>query len=234
MRVLIDPRAGVTDEPVDPAPSDDVLAELYAAPSLPWLRVNMVSSVDGAVTGVDGKSGSINNEIDRQVFAALRGLADAVVVGAGTARVEGYRPLDRPLVVVSRSGQLPERLRDAPSGSVLMATCGVAAGLPATRELIGEDNLLVLGSHRVDLRALRDRLAERGLRSLTCEGGPHLLRDLLAAEVVDELCATVVPRLVGGLGPRITDGPLVEQPLRLHSLLESDGTLLARWLVGVR
>ena len=88
MRVLIDPRAGVTDEPVDPAPSDDVLAELYAAPSLPWLRVNMVSSVDGAVTGVDGKSGSINNEIDRQVFAALRGLADAVVVGAGTARVE--------------------------------------------------------------------------------------------------------------------------------------------------
>jgi riboflavin biosynthesis pyrimidine reductase len=110
----------------------------------------------------------------------------------------------------------------------------VAPELALARERVGAEPVLVLGFQSVDLVALRGRLVERGLRHLLCEGGPHLLRDLLAARVVDELCTTVVPRLVGGLGPRITDGPLAEAPLRLHGLLEDDGTLLARWLVGVR
>lgn len=230
MRVLIDPRSPGGAAEV----ADGDLSALYAALSLPWLRVNMVSSVDGAATGASGTSGSINNDADQQVFDALRRMADAVVVGAGTARIEGYRLADRPLVLVSRSGRVPERLRAGEPGSVLMATCERAPGLGETRDLLGADQVLVLGSHRVDLAALKERLVERGLRDLLCEGGPHLLRDLLSAGVVDELCSTVVPRLVGGLGPRITDGPLVEAPLRLHGLLEDDGTLLARWLVGVR
>lgn len=229
MRVLVDPRGGgggqdvVTD-----------LAAFYAPVSLPWLRVNMVSTVDGAATGATGKSDSVNNDADKLAFDALRVQADAVIVGAGTARIEGYHTMEKPLVVVSRSGRVPETLRGSTRGNLLMATCAAAADLPATRELVGEENVLLLGSHRVDLTALRARLVERGLRNLLCEGGPHLLRDLLTAGVVDELDATVVPKLVGGLGPRITDGPLVEVPLRLHGLLESDGTLLARWLVGVR
>jgi riboflavin biosynthesis pyrimidine reductase len=229
VRILIDPqRVGAGDR------AEVELAAFYAAPSLPWLRANMVASVDGAATGETGRSDSINNAADKQVFDTLRALADAVVVGAGTARVEGYRPADRPLVLVSRSGALPERLLDGPPGTVLLATCEVAPGLAVARERLGAEQVLVLGSHSVDLVALRGRLVERGLRHLLCEGGPHLLRDLLAARVVDELCTTVVPRLVGGLGPRITDGPLAEAPLRLHGLLEDDGTLLARWLVGVR
>lgn len=230
VRVLIDPGGGDGPRELD----DDDLASFYEAPRLPWLRVNMVSSVDGAATGTSGKSGSINNAVDKRAFDLLRVLADAVLVGAGTARIEGYGPLDRPLVVVSRSGQVPEPLRDAPRGSVLMATCSVAAGLAPARDLLGAEQVLVLGSHRVDLGTLRERLVERGLRNLLCEGGPHLLRDLLSADVVDELAATVVPRVVGGLGPRILDGPPIEAPLSLHGLLESDGTLLARWLVGVR
>ena len=71
----------------------------------PWLRVNMVSTVDGSATGEGGRSGSINNEADERVFHILRGLADAIIVGAGTARAEGYGPADPPLVLVSRSGR---------------------------------------------------------------------------------------------------------------------------------
>ena len=63
----------------------------------------MVSSVDGAATGESGKSGSLNNAADKRVFDHLRAVADVIVVGAGTARVEGYRPADRPIVVVSRA-----------------------------------------------------------------------------------------------------------------------------------
>lgn len=209
----------------------DDLESLYAAPSTPWLRVNMVSTLDGAVTGESGRSGAISNDFDRRVFDLLRTLADVVVVGAGTARVEGYRPADLPIVVVSRSGRLPEKLRDVEPGRVILATCQHAPELTETRKLMPAGDILMLGSHRVDLPAMRRRLEERGFRHILCEGGPHLLRDLLDQGVVDELDATVVPRLVSGLHPRVTDGPPIDVPLRLSTLLEESGTLLGRWLV---
>ena len=150
-----------------------------------------------------------------------------VVVGAGTARIEGYRPADRPIVVVSRSGRVPEKLRDVEPGRVLLATCQHAPELAEARRLLGADDLLVLGSPpRRPGRAMRRRLEERGFTHLLCEGGPHLLRDLLDQGVVDELDATVVPRLVSGLHPRITNGPPIDVPLELTVLLEEHDTLL--------
>ena len=211
---------------------DGDLREVYAAPQTPWLRVNMVSTVDGAATGEDGQTGSINNDADQRVFHLLRELADAVVIGAGTARAESYPPLAKPTVVVTRSGGLPVRLRGAEPGRVLMATVSVAPGLEEARDLLGADNVMVLGSHRVDLAAMKQELVDRGFGDLLCEGGPHLLRDLLDQGVADEVDCTFVPRIVSGLHPRITDGPPVDVPLRLHALVEEEGTLLGRWFAG--
>ncbi len=225
MRILTGP-----DGPRDDVTDADLL-RLYAAPSTPWLRANMVSTIDGAATGESGRSGSINNEVDKRVFDTLRSLADAILVGAGTAEAEGYRPADRPLVLISRSGRVPERLRDAEPGRVLLATCQAATGLDRAREQLGADQVLVMGGHRVDLAELKRRLVDRGWQHLLCEGGPHVLRDLLDQGVLDELDATVVPRLVGGPHPRITDGAPVDVPLRLALLLEQEHTLLARWFV---
>ena len=187
-------------------PDTDDLGELYAPPRTPWLRVNMVSTVDGAATGESGTSGSINNAADKQVFDHLRATCDVIVVGAATARAEGYGPADRPIVVVSRRDEVPEGLRGAPAGSVVVRPLG-------------------------DAVAFRAWLLEQGWSTVLCEGGPTLLGHLLGAGVVDELCTTVVPRAVGGDHGRIAVGAPVDAPLRLHTLLEQDGTLLARWLV---
>jgi riboflavin biosynthesis pyrimidine reductase len=187
-------------------PQTEDLDELYAVPRLPWLRVNMVSTVDGAAAGDTGKSGSINNAADKRVFDHLRSVADVIIVGAGTARAEGYRPTDRPIVVVSRRDEAPDTLRGAEPGTVLVEPLG-------------------------DAGAFRQSLVDRGWNRILCEGGPTLLGELLAAGVVDELCTTTVPRLVGGVRQRIVQGLPVNLPLRLHTLLESEGTLLARWLV---
>jgi riboflavin biosynthesis pyrimidine reductase len=207
------------------------LREVYAAPETPWLRVNMVSTIDGAATGESGLTASINNEPDQRVFRLLRELADCVVIGAGTARTEGYPPLDVPTVVVSRSGSVPEKMRGADPGRVLLATVSVAAGLEDARDVLGADNVLVLGSHRVDLAALKQALVDRGFGDILCEGGPHLLRDLLAQGVADELDCTFVPRMVAGVQSRITDGPPVDVALTLHTLVEQAGTLLGRWFI---
>lgn len=212
--------------------ADDDLSALYAAPDRPWLRVNMVATVDGAATGEDGTSRSINNGTDKVVFDLLRELSDAVVVGAGTVRIEGYAVGRKPLVIVSRTGSVPPTQRAAERGKVLMATVSTAPYLTEARGILGNENVLVLGSHRVDLARLKDELVLRGFRHLLSEGGPHLLRDLLDQGVADELDVTVVPRILSGSHRRITDGPPVDVPLRLATLVEHDGTLLARWLVG--
>ena len=223
MRILTDEIGGASGEVDD-------LAALYRPPSLPWLRVNMVSTLDGAANGQSGKSGSINNDADKQVFRALRAQADAIVVGAGTARTEGYRVAPVPLVIVSRRGDVPEQLRDAPEGSVLLATCAESPGLAEARALLGPSNVVVAGDDQVDLAATRELLVERGFRNLLSEGGPHLLRDLLAAGAVDELCLTWVPRIIGGVHPRILEGADVDVELRLGVLLEEGDTLIGRWL----
>lgn len=207
------------------------LAGLYAAPAGPWFRANMVSTVDGAAAGADGRSGTINNEIDKEVFHLLRAQADAIVVGAGTARAERYRPSVKPVVVVTRTGALPPTLQVAPSGSVLIATHAAAPELAATRALLGADQVLVLGEDRVDLQRLRPVLADRGLEQVVCEGGPSLLRDALAAGILDEICLTWVPLLLGGETQRLLTGAPLELALRLGVLLERDGTLLGRWWI---
>lgn len=209
--------------------TDPDLRAAYAPPRSPWLRLNFVTTLDGAAQGPDGLSGSINNPADHRVFRALRKLADVLVVGAGTIRDEEYRPNPRPMVVVTRSGAVPMSLRAGDLGHVHVATGSQAPHLAESRELLGEDRVLVLGETQPDLVLLRHTLVERGHENILCEGGPHLARDLLAARVVDELCLTTVPRLISGDHLRLAAGPPVDVPLDLRLLIEEDGTLLGRW-----
>ena len=218
----------------DPS-TPDGLREVYAPLRLPWLRVNMVSSVDGAAQGGDGLSGTVNTGADREVFHLLRGMADVILVGAGTVRAERYGPARTPLVIVSGSGNVPVTVRGAEPGAVRLATVAGAPLLAEAQQLLGEEHVYVVGdaagNSGVDLHALVDLLHGLGLRQVLCEGGPSLLGDLIRADLVDELCQTTTPRLLAGDGRRIMGGPALDVPLSLAALLEDDGTLLARWLV---
>ncbi|GAA0968010.1 2,5-diamino-6-ribosylamino-4(3H)-pyrimidinone 5'-phosphate reductase [Nocardioides aquaticus] len=228
MRLLLGP-----DAPRDVAVDD--LAGLYArpadAPDGPWIRACMISSLDGAATGPDGLSGGLNNEPDHAVFGALRGLVDAVLVGAGTARDEGYGPADVPIVLLSRGGRVPDGLRDAEPGRVVMVVPAGAEHLGEAEQVLGADNVWVVGEDEIDFAALRDRMTAAGWREVTCEGGPTTLAALLAAGLIDEVAATVVPRVLAGEHARMSMGPDVDVDLDLISLLEQDGTLLGRWRV---
>jgi riboflavin biosynthesis pyrimidine reductase len=232
-----------------PSPAEDVeLAEAYAYPDdgRTWVRANMVSSVDGAAV-VDGRSEGLSTPGDKRVFAALRGLADAVLVGAGTARTEGYRSLrakpehgsrrralgQRPApVLVLVSGRL-DLDPDSPlfhggAERTLVVTSAASGG--RREQLASVADVIVAGTTRVDISAALDALSDRGLTRILCEGGPHLLADVAAAGRLDELCLTVAPQLVGGDGSRILAGPHLDKSVALAQLLEDDGALFARYV----
>ena len=147
----------------------------------PWCAANMVSTVDGAATGEGRRSGAINNAADKGVFDTLRGLADAVVVGAGTARAEGYRPAAVPIVLVSRSGGRAPSCCAAPRRARPAGDLRRAPGLDDTRAVLGDEHVLVLGEDTVDLGALPGALAGRGCPTCCARAGRTCARDLLAA-----------------------------------------------------
>ena len=216
------------------------------------VRANFISSVDGAVT-VAGLSRGLQTPGDNRVFAVLRDLADAVLVGAGTARLEGYavvrlstrrRAVRRefgldetlPTVVVSHSLQVdPRSALFAASGPRTIVITRAAADQSVRAQLESVADVLVCGDEVVDLGAARLALAERGLTRLVCEGGPTLFAGLAQAGLVEELCLTVSPQLAGPGAGRIVGGPgwpldmAGRNPLRLEGLLVEDEALFCRY-----
>lgn len=249
LRVLLPGPAEIGEISGDDEGLLQALADLYAypdpTPRRGWLRASMISTLDGSATGGDGLSGSIGGPADRAVFTALRGLADVVLVGAGTVRAEGYRvPTAKPgfaarrrargqspateLAILTRSGDVPEQAMGERGGYVI--TCA-AADVSRLQERYGAERVIVAGTDDVEPRSAAGALAERGLTRLLLEGGPHVLGQALAAGVVDELCLTLSGVLVAGQGPRIAVGPDTRHRMTLAHLAQAGDLLLGRWLV---
>lgn len=252
--------AGPSGRPDTPAPSirrvwpepyahpldEAALTEAYARAAQPYLRVNFVSSVDGAVT-LDSYSAGLSGPVDKRVFGVLRKVCDVLLVAAGTLRHEGYRALrlDEPrrawrrerglpeyptLVVVSRSLRLDPAqaaFADAPVRPVVLTTTDAVAP-PGLSDVV---DLLRCGTGSVDLAAGLAALRERGFGQVLCEGGPHLFGALTAADLVDEVCLTVSPLLAGPGPGRITagDGSVPRGMTLRHVLAGEDGMLLLRY-----
>jgi riboflavin biosynthesis pyrimidine reductase len=233
--------------PNDRQLDDAELAEFYRCPNdRRWVRANFVSTLDGAAQGPDHRSGSISGPADKRAFALLRALADVILVGAGTARAEKYGPAGirpefaairkahghtdetPPIAVVTNSLDLPEQLLEDPRTLVF------APGRRATEcaALAERVQVVLSADDRVDIRQVLSTLDERGYRRISCEGGPHLFGELVAHDVLDELCLTLAPLLLPGDALRVTQGVAITQPLRLRpaGFLHDDGFLFSRWL----
>ncbi|MBA3266203.1 MAG: pyrimidine reductase family protein [Nocardioidaceae bacterium] len=226
--------------------SYDDLIELYDYPAKKaWVRANFVSSLDGAVQGSDHKSASLSSKADKRVLGLLRSLADVVVIGAHTARVEDYRPVkstDRRTVIRQRLGLSP-----APAMAVVSRSLDISASLlegghaptlvitsessPKNRRLdiARRTPVIVAGETSVDFAEAVDALVQRSFHRILCEGGPTLMHSVVASGRLDELCLTWTPVIASGDALRLTDGAAVEPPyqLRLKQLLEEDSELFA-------
>ena len=215
-----------------------------APPDRPYLGLNMVSSLDGKAT-LDWRTKGLSSEVDRRVFHLLRTQADAVMVGAGTAREERYGRItkndelrqrrvneglvpDALAVVVSGRLDLPPDLPllNEPEQRVVIATA-------ADHELTGLTGDVEYARVGDDLPRLLAYLHERhGVRSILCEGGPTLNSFLFAAGVVDELFLTLSPKLIAGASAlTIVAGRELVEPAdaRLVSVAEAENELFTRW-----
>ena len=227
---------------IDHEVDDAALAAHYAwpdEPAAPYVRVNFVASVDGAVT-VDGFSGGLGTAADKTVFRLLRELAEVVLVGAGTVRTESYGGVRRPtrgrttpppIAVVTGSADLDPTSRLFTDTTVPPLVLTLESAPTERRAALAEAGGEVVVLPRLTPDALLAELGSRGLNRVLCEGGPSLLGALQAADAVDELCLTLSPLLAGGDAGRIAHGPPgpPPRPMTLVGALHADDTLLLRY-----
>ena len=221
-------RALVASEP--DATAAEVVAALDLArggrPGLPRVVAIMIASADGRATAA-GRSVALGHPEDRALLRGLRAQADCLLAGTRTLAAERYGRLldpvqgaarraagraDHPLVAtVSRAGRFPWEVPVlAQAGVAKQLYTGAPVAVPAGVEDVGVEPLTA------GLRGVLTHLFDaRGVRSVACEGGPTLLRALLAEDLVDDLLLTLAPVLVAGDGPTPLTGPELPGPPRL-------------------
>ncbi len=252
--------------PADPATVAEIVTRLGlherssgvptpAGGQRPYVLLNMVATLDGRAT-LGGRSGPISDDADRALFHGLRSVVDAVMAGAGTVRAERYGPIVRD--PDTRRLRLQRGLREQPLACVVSAGLGFPPDLPLLGDpesevaflTPSEASLPAIAARVEYVRARRDdgsldlpaALAELHdrlhVRTLLCEGGPHLNAELLSADLVDELFLSISP-LLAGEDPadaqrpplRILAGSDFDPPLDLQLLaaLEHDSHLFLRY-----
>ncbi len=191
----------------------------------PWLVINMIQSIDGGIT-VDGVSGGLGGPADRAVFRALRRQAPMILVGAATVRSEVYRPARCPIAVVSATGEFgaARELREHPTTLVLCSNA-------ATIDDFDESRIVRSGDEDFDFVGALATMSDRDVPWILCEGGPRINGQLLALDLVDEVCVTIAPVTLSGTSSRIAGfQDSVLHSFELASAIEHDSMLLLRYL----
>jgi diaminohydroxyphosphoribosylaminopyrimidine deaminase/5-amino-6-(5-phosphoribosylamino)uracil reductase len=184
----------------------------------PWLRfittgrphvtLKLASTLDGRIATASGDSRWVTGRAARAEVHRLRDAADAVLVGAGTARADDPRLTTRlargkgrdPIRVVLDSRlRLPSTLRLFRQRSAAPTIVAHVSGRPPAKLPAGVEFLRCRSrGGRVDLADLLRRLGRRGVTTLLVEGGGEVAASLLRAGLVDRLLLFVAPRIAGG------------------------------------
>jgi riboflavin biosynthesis pyrimidine reductase len=233
--------------PADDLTEDDLLAAYSVPPGQDHVRVNFVTSLDGAST-IDGRSAGLGSPGDQRIFGLLRALADVVLVGAGTVRTEGYAGAlvdDHQRDIRARLGLSPVP-RKAIVSHALNLDIGASVFAEPRPIIITHDgadrekraalaevaDLMICGDTTVDLELAIQLLARNGLRKVLCEGGPALFGALIEGSVADELCLTVTPMLAGDPTHRLMQTrKQVLAGVQLEHVLEEDSVLFLRYRI---
>lgn len=196
--------------------------DLGGGKSRPTIGMCMVHSIDGS-TVVEGNSRALGSPGDLAVLLGLRSLSDVIIVGSSTVTIDDYGPPSKPglrVGVVTRSANIDATKPLFTSGSGFLITTKTAAtpaGVECVRAGTSEVNLAEAVTH------LQGNFAQ-------LEGGPTLNAAMLAADLVDEVNVTISANMVGGNGPRLTNGaPNVLKRYQLAHVCEEDGFLFLRY-----
>ncbi len=176
-----------------------------------WTMLNMISSKNGLAT-LDGKSGLLGGPADKALFRTLRGIADVILVAAGTIRTENYSAP----VITDRTSQIRRSQSQLPLPTVVALTNSLnldpqsplfttphyrPAILTSTSGVKQQDknhfqnaDIIEMPGSSVNLSDALAILAEAYGPVILVEGGPSLNQQMVSLDLFDEFCITISPK----------------------------------------
>ena len=176
----------------------------------PWTMLNMISSKNGLAT-MNGQSGPLGGPADKALFRTLRGLADVILVAAGTVRTENYSVP----IITDRTKKIRKSLKKTPLPTIVVVTNSLnldpqstlfsnpdyrpgiltSTVSPKQKEVTQFTNAKFFQTEgeRVDLASALPVLAKTYGPIVLVEGGPNLNQQLVKLDLFDELCITISP-----------------------------------------
>ena len=223
-------------------PETDALLAPFACwvtENRPYLSLKLAMTLDGRIADARGTSRWITGPRSRERVQALRRRADAIMVGAETARRDDPSLSPRPArdrrprrVIVAGKGPLPTSLkcfRDRHANRTLVAVPAGAAGVWQQQFSKTPVTILPVAADRrggVRVQSLLRNLAKRDVMHVLCEGGGQLAGSLIRAACVDEYHLVYAPRFLGESGrPSVGQGgwALLRAPRLTVSAVEQLG-----------
>lgn len=184
------------------------------------VEICMISTLDGAID-VNGRSRPLGGPADQAHLIALRRRAAVVLVGAGTARLEGYGPPSKEglrIGVVTRTCDMDYSSPLFTSGAGFIVTTTSAPHVPVDSIRAGESE--------IDFASVIAQLPDGVIH---VEGGPHLNAALLNADLVDAINLTFSSRLTGSRGPSLAHAPHELRRFSLANTEVRDNLVFARY-----
>lgn len=229
-----------------------LLPSLYSWPEKPWIRANMVQTLDGSVQDLLGSTELITNDIDKSVFRTLRQLSDVIIVGAKTVKTNKYQ--DIKISEQNKNLRKKLKLKDIPRLAVISNNLSIEKDFfinwkdnlapliythKENQSKIGNfkdlAEIVFCGKNQVDLKAVKKDLIQRSFTRILCEGGPTLLNSMFQSNLIDELDLTVQVKLSHLKDPlKIAQGMLLKPVVNLKpiQIIQHEKTLLLRYLVN--
>lgn len=193
--------------------------------SRPHVSVNMAMSLDGKITTFRRERIALGTEHDRRLMDELRSSADAVIVGAGTIRYDGFpillrykdleamrtargRPPHPINVALSRELDFPStRPFFTHSGTEKIIFTTRAAPVTRVKRFSKLAEVVVLPKRTLSPGDVLRDLHQRKIKKVILEGGGEVHFAFAREGVVDDVYITLTPRLVGGAtAPTVLDG----------------------------
>ena len=191
----------------------------------PYVMMNMAMSADGKISTRLREPITLGTVHDRLLMDRLRAQADAVIIGAGTLRVDGFPLLVRnsdvrrrrtsrgmdphPVnILLSRSLAIPTHrlFFENPTTRKIIYTSR-SAGLKKRKQLERYAEIVLVPVRSSFLKYVLSDLTGRGFKKVLVEGGGELNFSFFREGLVDEIYLTITPRIIGGGGaPTVVDG----------------------------
>ncbi len=229
-RVFPDPRLAID---LDTANGRDLLRELYHIDHSPSVRVNMIVRPDGSISGNDGTSGSLTSSDDRRLVGLLRTMADVVIIGAETLRLEGIPvPPGAPLLVISGSGNIAANnvIFGPGSGELVVMTPSTVTAHATLGDI--PHRIINPGLPSLTADTIIELCAAEGWKNLLVEGGQQIATLFADAGAVDDLCLTLTGAPLSEDTPPVSWWPEGEAWTTSHLLMDDNRLLYYRLVAG--